>query len=472
MTKQIPPWVLLIGGLFVIRLYTLTLSGFGWYHGFNEAVYTEIAQGYNSNPFLPTRRGAAFFDTGPLTTYLMWASHSILGVSAASSRLPSLLAYPVAVWAAYRAAEGFYGPGKGKIAALLVGTAPWVLLWFGRAQTDAWMTAGVLLLLAGIAKPEGKVGAFCIAGGLAIGILSKQPALLLAPFIFLFVTPVRKAYATKASYGGKEYWQIPVLHSWMKYRVWILTATGLAIGLSWWLVMRLLYPEAMSSAGEFHTTRAAFGENFAWTLVLGLIMGSGGILFFSWLARKEPNPLLLVGVGGYTLFALLNSPVGHEYYALPAVAILGVVASNWKWTTPTLSAAVAVSLLLTVPILAYAGDLDDRQAEHMGLHIAGLDGNVTSPERLVPQLELYSGRRVLYSEELNQSEGAFMVSWDSLPCPELAKTPSTFKNPPLRLFDCNVRSRDVSETVDPGVMFVPEALVDYPARTIVEARLD
>ena len=169
---------------------------------------------------------------------------------------------------------------------------------------------------------------------------------------------------------------------------------------------------------------------------------------------------------------------------MPAVAILGVVASNWKWTTPTLSAAVAVSLLLTVPILAYAGDLDDRQAEHMGLYLTTLPTSIgtihspsreiqiSAPDRLVPQLELYSGRHVLYSEELNQTEGAFMVSWDSLPCPELAKTPSTFKNPPLRLFDCNVRSRDVSETVDPGVMFVPEVLIDYPARTIVEARLD
>lgn len=468
--EKIPPWVLLLGGIFVIRLYTLTLSGFGWYHGFNEAVYTEIAQGYNSNPWFPSRRGAAFFDTGPFTTYLMWVSHSILGVSEASSRLPALLAYPVAVWAAWKAAEGFYGPGKGKVAAILVGSTPWVLLWFGRAQTDAWMTAGILLVLAGIATREGWRRAVLVSGGFTIGILSKQPALLLAPIVVLYDL-------TRRGKPGKPWRELEFVEKIRyvaKFRLSLYTTIGVAAASLWWIAMYALHPDAFESSLLFHAEeRASFAGNLTWSLVLGIVVGAGGILFFSWQAKK-PNTLLFATFLAYAFFALFNAPVGHEYYTLPAIAILGILAANWKWTKLTLTGAVAVSLIFTVSVLSYTGDFDDRQNKYMGAYISTLPEaqNVTAPDRLVPQLELYSGRVLLYGEELNQSKGAFMVSWDSLPCPELAKVDRTFKNPPLRLFDCRIRSQDVSETVDSEMPFYPEQRADYPARSFVEARFD
>ncbi len=438
----LPPWTLVPIGLFLARFYTLSLSSFGWYHGFNEAVYTEIAANYEKNLWIPTRGGVPFFDTGPFTTYLMYASGHFLGWTEEAMRFAVLIAYPVAVWAAYQAGQGFYGRGKGRIAALLVASSPWVLLWFGRAQTDAWMTAGILLFLAGIAKPQGARGAALIISGLVIGFLSKQPALLcLIAVPILYPPPRDKDEIAKLEFRatGK--------------RVWVLTLIGVVVGLAWWFAMSIAQEVAFESAKEFHLhNRAAPFGNWAWTLVLGLLVGSGALAGFAWKARK-PNPALAVLAGGYALFAISNSPVGHEYYALPAVAVLAVMAANWKWSRATLAACVAGSVLLTVPLLGFTGDLDDHQSRQMGHELSALvpaNATVLGPDRLVPQLELYSGRTVQENGTEDATVGAFIISWDSQSCPGVAKTAKTLKNPPLRLFDCR-RSLDVSETVDGSV---------------------
>lgn len=441
----VPAWVLVPASLFVARYLTLSLSGFGWYHGFNEAVYTEIALSYGSD-LVPTRDGAPFFDTGPWTTWMMsWSYHTLSpwpglpGAEEAALRFGVLVAYPLAVWAAYLTGEGLYGKGKGKIAAILVATSPWVLLWFGRAQTDAWMVTGILLFLAGLANPAGRRGATLIIGGLTIGILSKQPAVLAlaaVPFIHPLVN----------------------LRSTDTQRVYILAATGTIAPLLWWAAMALQYPAAFESSVEFHTyDRAQLGENWLWTVVLGLVIGCGGLLFMAWKARK-PNVALAMTGGGFALFAVVDSPIGHEYYALPAVAILAIMAANWKWSTASLSACVAGSLLLCVSLLAFTGDLDDTQNRDMGFTYLNIgfvpdewdlvpeNESVAAPDRLVPQLSIYGGREVLQYGQVDPATGAFMVSWGLLDCPEIAKVPATIKNPPLRLFDCRKGSNPVSET--------------------------
>ncbi len=433
----VPAWILLPATLFVVRFYTLSLSSFAWYHGFNEAVYTEIAVSYLAGADIPTRGGAPFFDTGPLTPWLMAASYNFInpwpgtpGAEEQAIRLGVLIAYPIAVWAAYVAGEGFYGRGKGKIAAILVATSPWVLLWFGRAQTDAWMVTGILLFLAGLARPEGRKGAILIVSGLVIALLSKQPAVLALAAVPLVRDP-------------------RTLRSLETQRLYLLCAIGVILGLGWWALMAWQHPLAFASSVEFHAQdRAAFAENWHWTLVLGLLIGSGGLAFFAWKARK-PNAALAVSGGAFATFALLNSPTGHEYYALPAVAIFAVVAANWKWDKVMLTACVVVSLFLTAGLLTFTGDLDDNQTREMGhaISVGALSNytrpdldpeiQVVAPDRLVPQLYIYSGgRTVIPAGSVNQTAGGFIISWDLLDCQEMYATSKTMLHPPLRLFDC------------------------------------
>lgn len=429
-------WIVLVSGLFTIRLTTLGMSSYGWYHGFNEAIYTQISWSLPLDGWdVPRLHGAPFFDTGPLTTYLIAGSHLVFGVSEASSRLPALLAYPVAIWAAHRAAEGFYGPGKGRIAALLVATAPFVLLWFGRAQTDAWMTAGVLLFLAGYANPAGRAGAACIVGGLVVGILAKQPALLLVPFALLLALP-------KKGEAGSI---------WQRGRTGFLVLAGTWLGCLWYGVQYLRFPAEYSASTKFHASErvAVLGENASWVLA-ALVLGSGALLFFSFLARKLDHPfkdkrtILVFGVGGYGLFALFNSPIGHEYYALPAIAILGIWASNWKWTNVTLAACVTLSLVLSVGILLWAGDLGDRQTQEMGIFIDNLpdQAQVAAPDRLVPQLELYSGHKILKNNQVNESWDSWNVAWEESQvqrpeaCTKITETSTYWLRPSLKLYRC------------------------------------
>lgn len=417
--SRIPTWVIVVGGLFIARFATLSLSSFGWYHGFNEAVYTNIAWGYRVHgPWTPRLDGTAFFDTGPLTTYLMWGSHSFLGLSEASSRFAVLLAYPIAVWAAYRAGEGFYGPGKGRTAGILVASMPFVLLWFGRAQTDAWMVTGILLFLAGISEREiERRGQILTVVGMVVGLLSKQPAILVILAVPFLLTKETKSKA------------------------WKWTAIGVAFGLAWWVAELLLHRTEMLNSLLFHTEGRVkvIGEDAAW-VIMGLIFGSGGLLFF---AQKAVKPALALAVpaGAYFLFALLDAPIGHEYYVLPAIAIVAIMAANWKWSTVTLTACVVLNIFIGVAVLDYTGDLGDTSTRQIGLLIQTVpqSDQVTAPSRLVPQIELYSGHKILYEEQLNLTVERWVVAWEDPGCPLVAKSTGGFKAP-LSLFHCEASS--------------------------------
>lgn len=424
--SKIPVWVIAVGGLFVIRFATLSLSSFGWYHGFNEAVYTDIAWGFRVHGLgTPRLDGAPFFDTGPLTTYLMFATHEFLGVSEASSRFAVLLAYPVAVWAAYRAGEGFYGPGKGRTAGILVATMPFVLLWFGRAQTDAWMVTGILLYLAGLGeRTNEKRGRILTVVGMAVGLLSKQPAIVAISAVPFLLTKETRSKA------------------------WRNTAIGVALGLSWWIAQLAIHPQEMINSLLFHTEGRVkvIGENASW-VIMGLLFGSGGLLFFFSKSRVvKPALALAVPAGIYFLFALLDAPVGHEYYVLPAVAILAVMVANWKWDTVTLTACVVLNILMAGAILAYTGDLGDTDAREIGIIVAALPrvDQVVSPDRLVPQMELYSGRSILYDHQANHTAKTWIVGW-TLPvesewgnqkCFEITQSSKPMMHKPLKLFLC------------------------------------
>lgn len=418
--RQIPLWAATICGLFVARFITLSMSSFSWYHGFNEAVYTEIAYGFNSHPFLPMRGGAPFFDTGPFSSYMMWISQHFLGVSEASTRFGVLLAYPVAVWAAYKAGEGFHGPGKGKIAALLIASSPFVLLWFGRAQTDAWMTAGILLFFAGLAEEKQQKSRLLLISGLAIGLLSKQPAILA-----LSALPFLR--------GADKKWKVNN------------ALIGVAVGASWWVAELLLHREAMLSSLFFHTHDRVqvVGENALW-VTMGVIVGSGSILFFSFLAKK-PLWILAVPTALFFLFALLDSPIGHEYYALPAVALLGLVAAGWKWDNGLVAAAVVMNVVMAGGLLAWTGDLDDHQTRDIGLLVQAqvpAGSILVAPDRLVPQVELYSGGHHVFKPSEVQNVTGFFISWNPMPsCFDRGATSHTMKNPPLHLFFCSRNSQ-------------------------------
>jgi hypothetical protein len=344
------PWLLAPLAMGLARLATLDWSSYSWYMGFNEAVYTQIADNYRQSPWVPLREGHPFYDTGPFFTYLAAATRDLLGHSEFATRLASLLAYPVILEAAYRIAEA-HRPATGGRAVALLATTPFLVLWVGRAQTDTWMLAGIMLYLAGLSSLPARGAGAAAAVGLAIGLLAKQPAILcLVGLVALPAAQRRQAL------------------------VWSLA--GLAAAGTWWGLQYLAH-------------RVSLGENATMVLV-AFLLGAGGLWAFT--AKWRPmSRLLALELVVYLVFAILEAPIGHEYYALPAVALATTAAASWAWSRRSLGVCLVVNIVLAGGLLVYAGDVADHRTEELGGALQDLHAHdVVAPTRLTPQLRLYA----------------------------------------------------------------------------------
>lgn len=384
---------ILAAGVLLIRLGTLSWSSFGWYHGYNEAIYSKIAVAYASHPWVPTLGNRPFFDTPPLLTYLMAASFRVFGHTEFAARLPSLLALPVFLWAVGRIASDRFGHDAGHRAVFLAASMPWVVLWFGRAQTDALLTAFVTLTYAGLQRVGTRSGWWMGIVGFALANFAKQDAILLwaaVPFL------TNRERAAKALFLGT----IPS-------------------GMWWWLQI-WHNPQAVLASLSFHVhARAVPFANWPYVIAFGAFLGVG----VAWLCIAGGRRWALWAPAlAFLGFALADSPVGHEYYTLPAVGFLAVLGSQWRPRSNWVALIVIANLGLSYAVLAHVGDLGDHRVEALADAIP-IDGRpVYAPARVAPAIEWYSGHNVtiIDAPQAHVLPGAYVVAFEVLPCRQVS----------------------------------------------------
>ena len=137
--------IVLIGLVyFAFRVYLASISSYGFYHGWNEAHYSNIAQNYFTHSLwyqLSLIGSPAFKSLPPLYSYAVYASFKIFGISDISARVISILSEIIAVLSVYLLARELYDEKTAALSSLIFLFIPWNILWFGRVQTDPLMTA-------------------------------------------------------------------------------------------------------------------------------------------------------------------------------------------------------------------------------------------------------------------------------------------------------------------------------------------
>lgn len=409
---RFPHWGNIVAVAVLARLVLLPMSGFGWYMGFNEAVYFEIAQAYESGQVVPLRDGAPFFDTGPLSTWLMAASMHVLGATETAARIPSVLALALGGLAA----GALVDRDRRSVRVALIMLCPAVFLWFGRAQTDAWMVAGVLTYMAGLRHVASRTGGAAVAAGLAIALLAKQPAGL-----------------ALVALG----W-VPQQH---RLRAFAWSGLGLGIAAAWWILMAIRFPAAMVDSLSFHATERAVPFLYAPVVLLAVILAAlplvaPAVTSLGRLSsrRWRHNSLRIAAVAAaFGAFALFTAPPGHEYYAMPASALLAAL--PWKFTHASAALAVAASVVMSAGAVWYAGDLGDDRVQETAVLLADFPGeDVASWPQLVPQLRHYSGIPVAYLPEDPTTVDGLVVTPADMPCPALQAFPGP--NISWTVYDC------------------------------------
>lgn len=385
------PILLVAGAAFLARLLTLDLSSFGAYHGYNEVVYARVAREYAGHWWRPTLEGNPFYDTPPLLTYLEAVSFAVFGVGEWQARLPSLLALPAFLAGVALLAYRYGGWSAARWGVLFAASTPWVVLWFGRGQTDALAATLLTLTLAGLAWLDRRWGFWLAAAAFGLGLMAKQPV----------------AAAALA---------LPFVRDWRKGLV--------ALGLGsvpvayWWLWQAHMEPAGVLASVRFHSSeRVEWFENWFGVLRFGIIeAGAGTLLAALWLFRaRQSSGLLIAPMAAVLVFAIGNAPGGHEYYTLPAMGLLAVVAALNPARTGLRVALVTLSLVSSVALLYNVGDLGDERTRVIGEAVPA-EGVVYAPVSMGPPLEWYSGRDVRFdeAEDAEAIQGAYVAAFHPL----------------------------------------------------------
>lgn len=353
-------WLIAVIAAYIIaRTYIATLSSYGFYHGWNEGHYSNIARNYFTQPMwyqTGIAGGEPFNALPPFFSYAVFAFFNIFGVSDLSARMTSIFAEIIAILGVYLIARELYGEDTAVLSSVIFILIPWNILWFGRAQSDTLMTA---LMTASIALyvyayRNGKsMLPFGISFGLAV--FTKQPAFAVIPIlaIWSYYNGINRNILKKALF-------------------WVLVGLlPLVIWLSYYqfqgnteFVRHIIYGELISRGGRT-IPFSDLGRVTAATVV-----GASPLIIiaaFYEIIKTEKikqNILFIWGIL-YGFFVLIRTPLSHEYYSLPLMPVFAILAANGVGRIGAIdNRKIIIPLLLiisTLPftfgLLSYSGDL-------------------------------------------------------------------------------------------------------------------
>jgi 4-amino-4-deoxy-L-arabinose transferase-like glycosyltransferase len=385
-------------GFVVIRTSVSALSGFGFHQGWNEGHYAMIGQGFLQHPLVPRYAGMHVYSVPPLFPYTVATSFVAFGESVVAARLPSIVATGGLIGATYALGCAVFDDRRtALLGAVILATLPYVQLYGGRTQTDALMVCLVTAALAAIVRGYNRTPGtrWLVAGGalFAAAFAAKQPAILLAPVVLLWLVGNRRidhdtTVRTGVLVGSSAVFLLP-LAAWftINYAVnptafvgdWerelfsrtspfanvpLLVAIGAGLGLT----PAVLVSAAIGVADEVGTTVRRLREGVR--------------------ARVGPTPLTwwLVIFGAFVLY---RTPHGHQYYALvlaPPVALftahgIQVVAGHLSGVLSSRTAVLRVALTVLVLLSTVSGTVvlfelsgEFSATEGNGTHVAADTG--------------------------------------------------------------------------------------------------
>jgi len=403
-------WLIaLIAAYIVIRIYIASLSPYGFYHGWNEGYYSLIAKNYFSGSLweqIAYHGGGPFPSVPPMFSYAVYASFNIFGIADISARLVSILSELIAVLGVYILAKELYNERTADISALLFILIPWNILWFGRAQTDPLMTALMILAMALYVRAyrnNKSMLPFGIALGLAV--FTKQPALAILPVVLLW------SYLQGINRGQ-------IIHSLIYF---IAGMIPLFIWLSYYLVRgdtgfvsHFIYGELTNRSEPFSDLVRVI--LFTAAGISPLVIAAAAYQIYN---ERDMKNILVIWLLVYGAFVLVRTPPSHEYYSLPLIApvvimagagIAGISSRLNKRSASILFTAVIISTIpVTYALLSYSGGFGYTATRDVGVFLRNyMDWNpdkdylVLVQMKYSPQVAWYSGigldgREQLYS---------------------------------------------------------------------------
>lgn len=391
-------WLItLIIAYIAVRTYIATLSSYGFYHGWNEGHYSLIAKHYFSGSLweqISYPGSAPISSVPPLFSYLVYVSFKLFGTSDISARLVSILSEVIAVSGVYMLARELYNEKTACIAAIIYIFIPWNILWYGRAQTDPLMTALMTLAIALYVrayKRDKSMLPFGITLGLAV--FTKQPALAALPVLFLW-----------SYFEGIKKKQI--INSIVFFSAGMIP---LLIWLSHYLVKGNTAFVSYFIYGELAYRSEPFSD-----MVRVVLFTAAGVMpvmiFAAYQVFKERDVknILAIWLLIYGAFVLIRTRPSHEYYSLPLMAPVAIMAGagiigisrilDKRHALTLLMAAVLVS---TIPVayilLSYSGDAGYTATEDAGIFLKNYmkdnpdDYSVLVQMTNTPQMAWYFG---------------------------------------------------------------------------------
>ncbi|TFG43329.1 MAG: hypothetical protein E4H43_01870, partial [Bacteroidia bacterium] len=311
--------IILIGLVYLVsRLYLASISSYGFYHGWNEAHYSNIAENYFTHSLwyqLYLIGSPAFDGLPPLYSYAVYASFKIFGISDISARGISIFSEILAVFSVYLLARELYDEKTAALLALIFLFIPWNILWFGRVQTDplmtALMTAAIALYVYAYVHNKSMLP-FGICFGLAV--FTKQPALVILPIVAIwsYFLGVKKELLIKGALFAVI--GLVPLFMWLSHYLLVGDVS---------FISHLVY-------GELAHRSAPFADLMKVT-VLTAIGISPLILFFALyelIKGKKKTNILYIWLFLYGVFVIIRTPPSHEYYSLPLTPVFAILAAE------------------------------------------------------------------------------------------------------------------------------------------------
>lgn len=401
-------FIAIIAAYVVVRTYIATLSSYGYYHGWNEAYYSLIAKNYFSGSFLEQIAypgGETFSSAPPLFSYAVYASFKIFGISDISARLVSILSEVIAVLGVYILARELYNEKTASIAAIIFILIPWNILWFGRAQTDPLMTALMTLAIALYVRAYNN-GKSMLPFGITLGlaVFTKQPALAALPIVLLW--SYSQGFKRKQIINAIVCFSvgmIPLL-IWLSYY---------AFSGNYNVIFNIVFGELVHRSEPFSDLARVVLFSAAGISPLVITVAA-----YQMFRERNMKNIHIIWILIYGAFVLIRTPPSHEYYSLPLMAPVAIMAGagidgisrvlNKKSIMMFLMLTVLIS---TIPVtyftLSYSGDAGYTATKEVGIFLRDYMDKDPDDEHLVlvqmkysPQIAWYAGLGVTGKREI------------------------------------------------------------------------
>lgn len=277
-------------------------------------------------------RGRDYLDKPPLLFWSAAASYLIFGLSNWAYKLPSLLAALFGVYATWRFATRFYGPGVGRHAAWMLASALGFLVLVNDVRTDTLLlgfSAGAVWLLA--AYVDSRRWIYLVGGFACVGMamLAKGPIGLVLP-----------AFAVGTQLLLQRNWR--QLFDW-RWLVGLVVVAALLAPMCWGLYQQFdLHPEK-----TVNDRQGVSGLYFYfWEQSFGRITGeniwkndtSGFYFMHVYLWAFAPWSVLLLGAVAQRMSGLFCArfrlPAGAEAYSIGAFLLTFIALSQSKYKLP------------------------------------------------------------------------------------------------------------------------------------------